>query len=69
MSRPNAEGRTCEVCRRRMLAGESFTFFDDPVRRRHRRPVCSLCHRQALDRGWTRTVTLPPVDLPAPPPD
>ncbi len=64
MNRRDAEGRTCEICRRRMLAGESFEFFDDPVRRRHRRPVCALCRRTAADRGWTPTIELPAPDLP-----
>lgn len=60
MTGRNAEGRTCELCRRRLLAGETFTFLDDPTRRKHRRPVCALCQRQARERGWTRTVELPP---------
>ncbi len=66
MRRPSAEGRTCEVCRRRLLAGEQFDFLDDPSRRKYRRPVCALCYRPALDRGWTRTPELPPPDLPLP---
>ena len=64
MRRPNAEGRTCEVCGRRLLAGEPFHFFDDLSRRRYRRPVCALCHRDALSRGWTRTPELPRTDYP-----
>ncbi len=60
MSSRSAEGRTCEICRRRLLAGETFSFFDDPVHRKHRRPVCALCQRPARERGWTRTVELPP---------
>ncbi len=64
MSRQRAEGRTCDLCRRRMLAGESFQFFDDPARRRHRRPICALCRRPALERGWTPTVELPSPELP-----
>ena len=55
-----AEGRTCEICRRRLLAGETFDFLDHPAHRKHRRPVCALCQRQARQRGWTRTVELPP---------
>lgn len=55
-----AEGRTCEICRRRLLAGETFDFLDHPAQRKHRRPVCALCQRQARQRGWTRTVELPP---------
>ena len=64
MSRLRAEGRTCEICGRRMLAGEHFAFLDDPGRRKHRRPVCALCQRDALARGWTRTIDLPPPELP-----
>ena len=60
MSGRNAEGRTCEICRRTLLAGETFAFFDDLVRRKHRRPVCVLCQRDVKIRGWTRTVELPP---------
>lgn len=46
-----------------MLAGEHFAFLDDPGRRKHRRPVCTLCQRDALARGWTRTIDLPPPEL------
>jgi hypothetical protein len=50
------------------LAGETFSFFDDPVHRKHRRPVCALCQRPARERGWTRTVELPPpIALPPAP--
>lgn len=66
MKGSRAEGRTCEICRRRLLAGETFTFMDDPHRRRHRRPVCALCERPAMERGWVRTIELPPVDLTPP---
>lgn len=64
MRRPNAEGRTCELCRRRLLAGETFHFFDDLAHRRYRRPVCELCYRNALSQGWTRTPELPRPELP-----
>lgn len=68
MTGRSAEGRTCEICRRRLLAGETFEFLDDPTRRKHRRPVCALCQRQARERGWTRTVEIPPaIELPIPP--
>jgi hypothetical protein len=60
MTGRNAEGRTCEICRRRLLAGETFAFLDHVAERKHRRPVCTLCQRQARERGWTRTVELPP---------
>lgn len=69
MKRRAAEGRMCEICRRRLLAGETFTFYDDPVHRKHRRPVCALCQRQARERGWTRTVELPPPIVMPPMPD
>lgn len=64
MTRRTAEGTTCEVCQRHLLAGERFRFFDDPARRRYRRPVCALCNRTAIDRGWTLTVELPPPSIP-----
>ena len=68
MSSRSAEGRMCEICRRRLLAGETFSFFDDPVHRKHRRPVCALCQRPARERGWTRTIELPPpIALPPTP--
>ncbi len=60
MTDRSSEGRTCEICRRRLLAGETFDFLDHPAHRKHRRPVCALCQRQARQRGWTRTVELPP---------
>ncbi len=60
MSSRNAEGRTCEICHRHLLAGETFDFLDHQAHGKHRRPVCALCQRQARKRGWTRTVELPP---------
>jgi len=48
------------VCQRTLLPGEPFTFFDDPERRRFRRPVCPLCQRRAVARGWQRTGERPP---------
>ena len=73
----SAEGRTCEICGRRLLAGETFAFFDDPVRRKHRRPVCALCQRRARDTGVDahrraapadrRFHAAPPADAPGPP--
>jgi hypothetical protein len=64
MRRPNAEGRTCEMCRRRLLAGETFHFMDDLAHRHYRRPVCELCYRQAVAQGWTRTPEPPRPELP-----
>ncbi len=64
MTGRNSEGRTCEICRRRLLAGETFDFLDHPAHRKHRRPVCALCERQARQRGWTRTIELPPIVIP-----
>lgn len=58
----NAEGRICEICQRHLLAGETFRYLDDPARKRHRRPVCALCQRPALSKGWTPTVELPAPD-------
>lgn len=62
MSRMSAEGATCEVCRRRLLAGEEFALFDDAQRNSF--PVCALCHQRAAQRGWTRTPQPTRPDIP-----
>lgn len=52
MIRRNAEGRTCEICRRRMLTGETYHVMDNRARRQYRRSVCTLCRRRAMTQGW-----------------
>lgn len=63
MIRREAEGRTCEICGRRMLAGENYHVMDNRGRRQYRRSVCALCRRRALTSGWEPTqesATSPP---------
>lgn len=55
MIRRNAEGRTCEICGRRMLTGETYHVMDNRGRRQYRRSVCTLCRRRALNNGWEPT--------------
>ena len=48
----------CAVCRRNLLAGESFRFW----RARTDRPtriVCFLCEREAAHEGWFRDARRP----------
>ena len=47
-------GEVCDVCGRIVLPGEPLHVFEDPERGGRRRPVCPLCHRKALQRGWIR---------------
>jgi hypothetical protein len=46
----------CAVCRRNLLAGESFRYWQV---RRHEGPggriVCLLCERDAAREGWQRS--------------
>jgi hypothetical protein len=63
-----ATGETCDLCSRYVLPGEPIHLFEDPERGRRRRPVCALCHRRALARGWIRStpsVALRREDAPA----
>ncbi len=64
--RSSAEGRMCESCRRRLLAGETYELMDHPGRRIFRRAVCALCRRRALSAGWvvSPSVTAPPEPPP-----
>jgi len=53
--RVRAGGQRCDLCDRVLLPGEPVHVFEDPDRGRRRRPVCPLCHRKALARGWIRS--------------
>jgi hypothetical protein len=44
----------CTVCRRNLLAGESFRFWRARVDRPTARIVCFLCEREAAREGWFR---------------
>jgi hypothetical protein len=44
----------CAVCRRNLLAGESFRFWRARVDRPTARIVCFLCEREAAEGGWFR---------------
>lgn len=54
MSRSLGAGELCDVCGRVVLPGEPLHVFEDPDRGGRRRPVCPLCHRKALQKGWVR---------------
>jgi hypothetical protein len=44
----------CAVCRRNLLAGESFRFWRARIDRPSARIVCFLCEREAAQEGWLR---------------
>jgi hypothetical protein len=44
----------CAVCRRNLLAGESFRLWRARVDRPMGRIVCFLCEREAAQEGWFR---------------
>ena len=44
----------CAVCRRNLLAGESFRFWRARLDRPTARIVCFLCEREAAEEGWLR---------------
>ena len=69
MRRSSAEGRMCEICGRRMLAGETYTLMDHSQRRVYRRLVCALCRRKAQSNGWAESPQLPPRPDIVPPAD
>lgn len=54
-ARKLGSGEHCDVCGRVVLPGEPLHVFEDPERGGRRRPVCPLCHRKALQRGWIRS--------------
>lgn len=51
----------CEICGRRMLAGEDYHLMDHEQRRHYRRSICELCRRRALSQGWAVSPQLPPL--------
>ncbi len=50
----------CEICGRRMLAGEQYVLMDLNPRRVYRRSICALCRKRAQDGGWTPSPQIPP---------
>ena len=44
----------CVVCRRNLLAGESFRYWRSRLDRPSGRVVCFLCERAAAREGWLR---------------
>jgi hypothetical protein len=54
VTRHLGDGELCDICGRVVLPGEPLHVFEDPERGGRRRPVCPLCHRKALQRGWIR---------------
>jgi hypothetical protein len=44
----------CAVCRRNLLAGESFRYWRSRQDRPSGRVVCFLCEREAAREGWLR---------------
>lgn len=45
----------CAVCRRNLLAGESFRFWRAREQGPGGRVVCLLCERDAAQEGWQRS--------------
>ncbi|HSK16794.1 MAG TPA: hypothetical protein VK915_11575 [Gaiellaceae bacterium] len=45
----------CALCRRNLLAGERFRYWEDARERRVSRVVCGLCEPSAARDGWKRT--------------
>lgn len=48
----------CAVCRRHLLAGESFRYWQVRQRGPGGRVVCLLCEREATREGWLRSSSL-----------
>ena len=44
----------CVVCRRNLLAGESYRYWRRRLDRPSGRVVCFLCEREAAREGWLR---------------
>ncbi len=64
--RSSAEGQMCEICARRMLAGEIASVMDHQGRRIVRGAICPLCRRRAIAAGWTTSSEVATrVDVPA----
>jgi hypothetical protein len=47
----------CTLCRRNLMAGESFRLWNGGSPPRSDRPVCVLCEPTATRDGWLRQVT------------
>jgi hypothetical protein len=47
---------TCAVCRRHLLAGEGFRYWQVRLESPGGRVVCLLCEGEAALEGWQRTV-------------
>jgi hypothetical protein len=45
----------CALCRRNLLAGERFRYWQSAEERRVSRIVCHLCEPTASRDGWSRT--------------
>jgi hypothetical protein len=45
----------CALCRRNLLAGERFRYWERAEERHVARVVCHLCEPTALRDGWART--------------
>jgi hypothetical protein len=45
----------CVLCRRNLLAGELFRYWESAEERRVARVVCHLCEPAATRDGWSRT--------------
>lgn len=45
----------CALCRRNLLAGERFRYWESAEERRVARIVCHLCEPVATRDGWSRT--------------
>jgi hypothetical protein len=46
---------TCAVCRRHLLAGEGFRYWQVRVEAPGGRVVCLLCEQEAAREGWRRS--------------
>ncbi len=57
--RPSTAYTACDVCGRTLLRGERAQVYLDGGARRS---VCELCTSRALEEGWIREGTVPPVD-------
>ncbi len=57
--RPSVHHTICDVCGRTLLRGEHAEIYIDGGERRW---VCDLCVPRALEDGWVREGTAPPLD-------
>jgi hypothetical protein len=49
----------CTVCRRNLLAGERFRYWQPGERPARLRIVCGLCEQEAAREGWQRSERRP----------